>query len=88
MTEKMKEGKKKILVAGAEFSTLHRGKKHKGIAGDGQIFDPADFSETRLASMLASGALRWQDITTKTITPAAHKAAQSEGYPTPTDKEN
>jgi hypothetical protein len=71
----MNEKSKKILVAGSEFSTLHRGKKLRGKPGDGQTFDPADFTELRLASLLASGALVWQTVTLKTITPRETKTA-------------
>lgn len=103
MNEKLKEGEKKILVAGAEFATLHRGKHFRGKAGDGQVFKPADFTEVRLASLLASGALRWETIHTKTVTADEKKSvgetklsiAQTkavthvaDGYPTPLDKEN
>lgn len=88
MKKKMKEGEKKILVAGSEFKTLHRGKHFAGFPTDGQIFNPADFSEERLASMLGSGALKWETIKIKTITPAESKAGTTDGYPTPFDKEN
>lgn len=86
--KKMKEGEKRLLVVGMEFATLHRGKHFRGFPGDGQVFNPADFSEQRLASMLGSGALKWEVIRTKTITPAETKAGTTDGYPTPFDKEN
>lgn len=85
---KQKEGTKHILVVGMEFATLHRGKHFRGFPNDGQQFNPEDFTPVRLASMLASGALKWETITTKTITPAEHKAGHDTTYPTPFDKEN
>lgn len=67
---------RKILVAGMEFSTLHRGKKIRGKPGDGQVFDPADFSDVRLAALLASGALKWETVTLKTTAPSETKTAK------------
>lgn len=87
-TKKMDEGEKRILVVGMEFATLHRGKHFRGFPNDGQVFNPADFSDVRLASMLGSGALKWEVIKTKTVTPAEKKAGITDGYPTPFDKEN
>lgn len=91
---KQKEGEKKVLVVGMEFRTLHRGKHFGGFPDDGQVFDPADFTAVRLAALLASGALKWEVINTKTVTPAetkekySLKAGSNPAYPTPLDKEN
>lgn len=87
MKEKMKEGERKLLVVGSEFKTLHKGRHFAGFPGDGQVFNPADFSEERLASMLGSGALKWEVIKIKTVTPVETKAGTSDGYPTPFEKE-
>lgn len=68
--------KNKRLVVGSIFRTLHRGKLHQGQPGDGQVFDPADFTEVRLASLLASGALKWEEIEDKTFSPKETKASK------------